>query len=102
MMKKKPQRMCVSCRQRRDKKDLMRVVLDSEGNISYDPSGKLPGRGSYLCKKRECIMMELKAHRLSKGLRHNVDEEELKRVAEAVLAECARDEASEDSTVKGE
>ncbi|MCQ2504102.1 MAG: YlxR family protein [Saccharofermentans sp.] len=96
MMKKKPQRMCVSCRQRRDKKDLMRVVLDSEGNISYDPSGKLPGRGSYLCKNEECIMIELKAHRLSKGLRHGVDEEQLRSVAKELLELCEKNPVDAD------
>ena len=91
-MKKKPQRMCVSCRERRDKKDLMRVVLDSEGNISYDPTGKLPGRGSYLCRKEECIMAELKANRLAKGLRHKVEPEELKKIADTILKECEAEE----------
>lgn len=84
--------MCVSCKTRADKKDLLRVVLSPSGEIAYDPSGRLPGRGSYLCKKRECIMTELKAHRLSKGLRHNIGEEELSAVAEEILAECAKDE----------
>lgn len=97
MIKKKPQRMCVSCKTKADKKDLLRVVLSPSGEIAYDPSGRLPGRGSYLCKKRECIMMEFKAHRLSKGLRHNVGEEDLARVAEAILEECAKDETVVDS-----
>lgn len=99
-MKKKPQRMCVSCRTKADKKDLLRVVLSPSGEIVYDPSGRLPGRGSYLCRKRECIVMELKAHRLSKGLRHNVGEEDLMKVAESILAECEKDEAN--NQVKGE
>ena len=96
MMKKKPQRMCVSCRERHDKKDLMRVVLDSDGNISYDPTGKLPGRGSYLCRKEECIMAELKAHRLSKGLRHGVDNEQLRAVAKEILDLCEKTSEDQD------
>ena len=87
-MKKKPQRMCVSCKTRADKKDLLRVVLLQSGDIAYDPSGKLPGRGSYLCKKEECIMAELKANRLAKGLRHKVEPEELKKIADTILKEC--------------
>ncbi|MCR5618317.1 MAG: YlxR family protein [Clostridiales bacterium] len=95
-MKKKPQRMCVSCKTRADKKDLLRVVLLQSGDIAYDPSGRLPGRGSYLCRKEECIMAELKAHRLSKGLRHQVDEDELKKIADMILKECRDSEAKEE------
>lgn len=85
--KKKPQRMCVSCRTKRDKKDLLRVVLQEDGSVVYDPTGKKSGRGSYLCKNAECIKTELKAHRLAKGLRHMVSEEELNKVASSVLEE---------------
>lgn len=92
--------MCVSCKTKADKKDLLRVVLMPSGEIVYDPTGRLPGRGSYLCRKKDCIATELKAHRLSKGLRHNVGEEELIKVAEAILAECAKDEASESTSEK--
>ncbi len=95
-MKKKPQRMCVSCKTRADKKDLLRVVLLPSGDIAYDPSGRLPGRGSYLCRKEECIMAELKAHRLSKGLRHQVDEDELKKIADTILKECQASEEKEE------
>ena len=91
-MKKKPQRMCVSCKTRADKKDLLRVVLLQSGDIAYDPSGKLPGRGSYLCKKEECIMAELKANRLAKGLRHKVEPEELKKIADTILKVCEAEE----------
>ena len=94
--KKKPQRMCVSCRERRDKKDLIRVVLGPDGDISYDPTGKASGRGAYLCKKEECIVAELKAHRLAKGLRHEVDKERLQQVAQEILKLCVSEEGSDD------
>lgn len=91
MNKKKPQRMCVSCRTKKDKKDLVRVVLQPDGTIFYDPTGKASGRGSYLCRSEECIMAELKAHRLAKGLRHMVSPEELSEVAKSILEEIKND-----------
>lgn len=30
------------------KKDLVRIVVDKEKNVSVDPSGKKPGRGAYV------------------------------------------------------
>lgn len=79
--KKQPQRMCVSCRTRRDKRDLVRVTLKDDGTLVVDPTGKMPGRGAYLCKDENCIKMELKAHRISKGLNAEVNAEELSKLA---------------------
>ena len=85
-MKKKPQRSCVSCRTVRDKSDLLRVVMTPEGDVVYDPTGKLAGRGAYLCRNEECITQELKkAARLSKGLKKPLTEEEIKALAKSLL-----------------
>ncbi len=87
MNKKKPQRMCVSCRTKKDKSDLVRVVLQPDGSIIYDPTGKASGRGSYLCRSETCIKAELKAHRLSKGLHHMISENDLSEVAKTIMEE---------------
>ena len=85
-MKKKPQRSCVSCRTIREKKDLLRVVVTPEGDVVYDPSGKMAGRGAYLCPNEECITQELKkAAKLSKGLKKPLTEEEIKALAQSLL-----------------
>lgn len=86
--KKQPQRMCVSCRTRRDKKDLVRVTLKDDGTLTVDPTGKLPGRGAYLCKDEKCIKTELKAHRISRGLNAQMSEEELTKLSEEILKLC--------------
>ena len=85
-MKKRPQRSCVSCRTVREKKDLLRVVVTPEGDVVYDPSGKMAGRGAYLCPNEECITQELKkAAKLSKGLKKPLTEEEIKALAQSLL-----------------
>jgi predicted RNA-binding protein YlxR (DUF448 family) len=85
-MKKKPQRSCVSCRTVRDKSDLLRVVVTPDGEVAYDPTGKLAGRGAYLCRNEECITAELKkAAKLSKGLKKPLTEEEIKELAKSLL-----------------
>ena len=71
-MKKIPQRMCVTCRIRRNKTELIRVVLLSDGQVMMDPSGKKPGRGAYVCKTRNCLTQAIKAHRLEKGLKTEI------------------------------
>ena len=72
-MKKKPQRMCVACRERRDKSDLVRVVYSSDGEVSVDPTGKKAGRGAYVCPNRICLEQAIKANRLEHGLHTKVE-----------------------------
>ena len=47
MAKKIPMRMCVSCRERFAKKDLIRIVASTDGTVQVDPTGRMPGRGAY-------------------------------------------------------
>jgi hypothetical protein len=64
-----PQRTCIACRQSKAKKDLIRVICTSDGVVEVDPSSKKPGRGAYLCPKRDCWEMGLKGNRLERALR---------------------------------
>ena len=53
--RKIPMRMCVGCREMREKRSLLRIVKSAEGEISFDPVGKKPGRGAYICRDRACL-----------------------------------------------
>lgn len=93
-MKKQPQRMCVTCKTRRDKKDLLRVVFTEQGDAIVDLTGKASGRGAYLCRNAQCIETELKAHRLAKGLKKEIGKDDLKALAEELLSHCEQEEGS--------
>lgn len=54
-LKKSPERMCVVCRRMMKKSSLLRVVKTADGTVLYDPTGKAPGRGAYICASRECF-----------------------------------------------
>lgn len=54
-MKKIPERTCVVTKEKTQKKDLLRIVRDKEGNVSVDLTGKANGRGAYLKKDLEVI-----------------------------------------------
>lgn len=69
MKKRKiPARMCVSCREMKPKKELIRVVRSPDGVVSIDGSGKSAGRGAYICKRRECADAAKKGRKLEKSL----------------------------------
>jgi predicted RNA-binding protein YlxR (DUF448 family) len=67
--KHKPQRTCVACRQVKDKQELVRLVKTSDNLVEVDISGRKPGRGSYLCRSKECWETGLNSNRLEYNLR---------------------------------
>ena len=48
MIKKIPQRQCMGCRERKNKRDMIRVVRGTDGTVHLDVCGKAPGRGAYV------------------------------------------------------
>ena len=75
MQKKIPMRQCMGCRERREKRELIRVVRCSDGSVSLDFSGKLNGRGAYLCPNMECLKKAQKSKALDRSLEVTIPEE---------------------------
>ena len=89
--RKIPMRMCVGCREMKEKRSLIRVVRSPEGVISLDPVGKKPGRGAYVCRQGECLRRAIKQRQLERQLEVPMTEE----VSEALRAELERLNAEE-------
>ncbi len=68
-MKKRPIRTCVGCRKSCDKPTLVRVVRTTQGDVCLDMTGKIPGRGAYLCGNKDCVKAAVKYKKLSRALR---------------------------------
>jgi len=96
--KKIPMRMCVGCREMKDKKTLIRVVRSPEGEVSMDQTGKKAGRGAYVCRDQECLKRAIKQHQLERQLQVTLTEE----VAEWLKQEMTRLKADEDPVHEGE
>lgn len=75
MPKKIPQRTCMGCQTKKDKRDLVRIVRSPEGEISVDPTGKKPGRGAYICPDLECLDKVVKSKRLERSLETAISQE---------------------------
>ena len=67
-VKKIPMRMCTACREMKPKKELIRVVKTPENEIKLDLTGKLNGRGAYVCKSEECLKKAQKSGALSRAV----------------------------------
>ena len=73
--KKIPLRKFTGCGEMKPKKELVRVVKTPEGEISLDPTGKMNGRGAYICKNAECLKKAHKSKRIEKALSCTVPDE---------------------------
>ncbi len=71
----KPQRMCVVCRKMKDKDELIRAVKSKDGELRVDKSGKLPGRGAYVCREGDCISCLDKVKGLERAFKGKVPAE---------------------------
>ncbi len=67
-----PQRTCLGCRQVKAKRELIRIVRTTDGNIEVDTTGRKAGRGTYLCPDLECWEAGLKGNRLDYALHTNL------------------------------
>ena len=73
--KKIPMRMCTGCREMKPKGALIRIVKTPEGEIRLDRTGKLNGRGAYVCKSAECLKKVQKSGALSRAFETQVPDE---------------------------
>lgn len=81
MLKKIPQRQCMGCRERKAKRELLRVVRGTDGTVSLDFSGKLNGRGAYLCPNVQCLEKAKKSRSLDRSLEAEIPQQVYERLA---------------------
>ena len=79
-MKKIPMRTCVMCKNKTDKRQLLRIVRTPEGMIEFDPTGKKNGRGAYLCKQDASINNIRNVKKIAATLEISPNPEQLEQV----------------------
>jgi len=81
--KKIPLRKCVGCQERKEKKELIRVLRTPEGEVVLDATGRANGRGAYLCRSGACLQKAIR----NKGLARSLEQEIPENVLEALQRE---------------
>ena len=87
MQKKIPQRQCMGCRERKAKREMIRVVRGTEGIVSLDFGGKLNGRGAYICPDPECLKKARRSKALDRSLEVTIPEEVYDRLQHEIEVE---------------
>lgn len=85
-VKKIPMRKCIACQENKPKKDLVRIVNNADQGVTVDPTGKLNGRGAYLCVDSKCLARVQKGNQLRHALKTEIPSsvyEELKDYVES-------------------
>ena len=83
-MKKISLRKCIVTKQMLPKEDLLRICKNSEGKIAFDETYKAPGRGVYIKKEIEVILLAKKKRLLEKALHQSLDESLYKELISAL------------------
>lgn len=73
--RKVPMRKCVGCNEMFEKKSLLRIVRNNEGEVFVDVTGKKNGRGAYLCRNKECLELAFKKRAIERALEITIDDE---------------------------
>ncbi len=95
MQKRKiPMRMCAGCGAHKDKREMIRVVRQKDGTIRLDTTGKLPGRGAYLCYDTACLQKCRKNGRLARSFACQIPPEVFDAL-EQQLSDAAKEAAAD-------
>ncbi len=80
--KKVPLRQCIACRESKPKKELIRIVKTDDNDFVLDKTGRLNGRGCYICNNDDCLNKLFKNKALNKSFKTNISSEVYDRLRE--------------------
>ncbi|MBQ8749132.1 MAG: YlxR family protein [Clostridia bacterium] len=83
-MSNNPLRMCVACREMKEKTQLLKVVKNKNGTIEIDEHSKKEGRGAYLCKNSECLNLCIKKKCFNRSFKSNISEDIYNKIKEYI------------------
>lgn len=84
-MTEKRQRSCIACGKQAAKGSLLRIVRAPSGEVSFDPTGRAPGRGAYVCSA-DCFAVACKRKKLDRALKATLGSDVYDRIAADIAA----------------
>ncbi len=70
-----PLRQCMGCREMKSKKELIRILRTVDGSVALDPTGRMNGRGAYICRSADCLARAVKSRSLERSLKTPIPDE---------------------------
>ncbi len=84
-MRQPPERTCMGCNVKKPKKEFIRIVKNKNNEINIDRTGKMPGRGAYICDNIECLEKLKKSKRLEKVFETKISDEIYEKLRGVIL-----------------
>lgn len=91
-MKKIVQRTCMGCNLKKDKKELIRLVFNKNGEMFVDKTGKAEGRGAYICDDIKCLEKAIKTKRLERVFEAKIDDKLYENIRGVIIEKEVRKE----------
>lgn len=85
--RKIPMRKCLGCNENKPKKDLIRVVKTTEGEVLVDFTGKVNGRGAYICPDTNCLEKAIDSKAIFKSLSTGLSPEVVEKIKNDIIKE---------------
>lgn len=83
--KKVPLRKCIACGESKPKKELIRIVKNNENEVNVDLTGKLNGRGAYICANVTCFEIAYKSKKIARSLQIEITDEIYNKLKEVIV-----------------
>ena len=80
-----PMRRCLGCREQKAKNELVRVVRRPSGEVALDATGKMAGRGAYVCPAKSCLELAQKGKQLERSLGVSIPAEVFDGIVDATV-----------------
>ena len=80
-------RMCVACGTFGNGKEMFRIVKNADGTVAYDPTGRMAGRGAYVCRNAECIKTAFRKKGFDRSLHAKLSKEAEESIQAALFEE---------------
>ena len=86
-VRKVPLRQCTGCGERKEKKELIRIIKTPEDLIEVDFTGKKNGRGAYICNSTECLRLARKRKSLERSLKTSIPDEVYQQIEKEMVSD---------------
>ncbi len=88
--RKVPMRRCIACREMKQKRELLRIVKCSDGEVSVDKTGRMNGRGAYVCNDSSCFEKAQKTKALNREFKTEIPDDIYDEIRKQMEEKCDR------------
>ncbi len=75
MAKQIPVRQCIGCREMKPKNEMVRIIRTPDNDICLDKTGRMNGRGAYICMSLDCYNKAVRSKAIERALKQEIPDD---------------------------